>query len=558
MGSISGIDISSLLSALGSTSSGINVSSAVSQAIYAMAAPQREWQSEQQTLQNQTSAINQIQSDLSTLQNSLNALGDPAGALTSMSVSASDSNIVSGSAVSGTAAGNHVVVVNNLATTASWYSNAVASSSTTLSPGSFTLQVGSGSPVQIQIGNGVNTLDQLAAYINGQNLGVSASVVNDSSGSRLAMVSMSSGAAANFTISAATGLSFTQAVTGKDASLTVDGIPIDSASNTVTGAVNGLTLNLLGAAPGTQVNVSIAPDASQISQAVTNFVNAYNTVIGDVNTQYTIDANNQEGPLAGDSVLSTLQDTLLGSGSYSVSGGSVATLADLGITMGNDGTLSVDTATLNNAVQNNLSGVQNFLQGASSNGFAAFLNNQLNTLTDATSGAFTVDLQSINNENTDLQNQINDFQDYLNTQQTNLTNEYNQADILMQQLPQQISQVDAELGLTNNNNNNSGCWIAAEIYGGWLNPRTVLVRTWLNREFKKKTAGRITMALYLRFGERIAGLIRRHPALKVFFRPLFDMALRKAVSHFRTILPQATLQVSSVGSEFATGMIGTK
>ena len=42
---------------------------------------------------------------------------------------------------------------------------------------------------------------------------------------------------------------FTQATAGANASLTVDGVPISSASNTVTGAISGVTLTLLGAAP---------------------------------------------------------------------------------------------------------------------------------------------------------------------------------------------------------------------------------------------------------------------------------------------------------------------
>ena len=241
-------------------------------------------------------------------------------------------------------------------------------------------------------------------------------------------------------------MTFTQALAGKDASLTVDGIPIDSASNTVTGAINGLTLTLQGASTGTQVDVAVAPDSNQVSQAVNAFVTAYNTVINDVNTQYTVSSSNQEGPLAGDSVLSMLQTSLLGAGSYSTGNGSVQSLADLGITMNNDGTLSVDSSTLNNAIQNNFSAVQSFLQGTSSNGFAATLNTQLNSLTEPTTGAFTVDLQSISNENTDLQDQINDFQVYLTSEQTQLTAEYNQADILLQELPTKEAQINAEFG----------------------------------------------------------------------------------------------------------------
>jgi flagellar hook-associated protein 2 len=302
-------------------------------------------------------------------------------------------------------------------------------------------------------------MDQLASYINTQNLGVTASVVNDASGSRLALVSNSSGSANNVTVSNLTGgipagsssaISFTQ-ITGEDASLTVDGIPIDSASNTVTGAVDGLTLNLQSQSP-TQVNISVAQATSAVSTAVNSFVSAYNTVVGDINAQYTVNpSSHDEGPLATDSNLSMLQTDLLGSPSYSAGSGSISTLADLGITMNNDGTLTVDSTTLNNAIQNNFSGVQNFLQGSSLNGFAATLNNQLDSFTNSTSGAFTLDLQSISTENTYLGTQITNFQTYLQTQQTLLTTEYTQADINMQELPEQMQEIDTELGLNNTN-----------------------------------------------------------------------------------------------------------
>lgn len=446
MGGISGIDLSSLLSALGSSSSGINVASAVAAAMSAISAPMNQWEAQQQTLQTQTSSINQFQTDVSALETSLNAMQDPAGALSSMIATSSDPTVVVASAAAGTATGAHVVVVNNIASTASWYSDAVASSSTQLASGSFTLQVGSGTATTIQIGSGVNTLDQLASYINGQSLGVTASVVNDASGSRLAITSNTSGKAADFTVSNASSLTFTRASTGVDASLTVDGIPIDSASNTVSGAVSGLTLNLVGEDPGGQVTISVAPDVSTASKAIATFVGAYNTAIGDVNTEYTVGVNNQEGPLAGDPSVQMLQNALLSSAGYSGGGNGVSTLADLGITMNKDGSLTLDSTTLTNAVQNNFSAVQNFMQGVSSSGFASNLNNQLSTLTDPANGAFTVDLQSISNENNDLQDQINNFKTYLNTQQAMLTAEYNQADIALQEIPQEEAQLNAELG----------------------------------------------------------------------------------------------------------------
>ncbi len=447
------IDLSSILSALGSSSSGINVQAAVAQEIALESQPLLIWEQQQSNLQNQSSDIKGIESDITSLQDALNALKDPVGAFASMTAGSSNSGIVTASASSGAVAGTHIVVVNNLATTASWYSSALASSSTQLAAGTFNIQVGTGSPLTVTTGSGVNTLDDVVKYINSQNAGVSASVVNDANGARLALVSTTSGAASNFTVTDGSGLTFTQATNGVDASLTVDGIPIDSASNTVTGAVNGLTLNLTGAAPGTQVSVSVAPDSSQISQAVNTFVSAYNKVIGDVNAEYQVDGSNKQGPLARDSVLAELQSALLGVGGYTSGSSVISTFGQLGISMGQDGTLSVDSSTLNNAIQTNFPAVQNFFQGASSNGFAATFDTQLNAIVDPVSGAFTVDLQSITAENTDLQHEIDNFQAYLSTRQQFLTDEYNKADIALQQLPNLQSQLDAMLGNNNNNKN---------------------------------------------------------------------------------------------------------
>lgn len=452
MGTVNALDLSSLLSAFSNTQ-GINVQEAVAEALEAEEQPMLQWESQQQTLQTQTTDLNSIESDVTALESSLTALSDPAGALSAMTTTSSDSSIVTATAANGATSGNHVVVVNNLATTASWYSATVSDPTAPLTPGSFTIQVGNGTPTQITVGQGVNSMDDLANDINSLNLGVTANVITDSSGSQLSIVANSSGAANNITISNDTTIGFTQAVQGEDASLTVDGIPIDSASNTVTGVVPGVTFNLLSAAPNTPVDVSIEPDTNSAETAISNFVSAYNTVMGDVNTQYQVGANNMEGPLAGDSTLSLLQSDLLSAGGYTTGSGPVETLADLGITMNDDGTLTLDSATLDNAIQNNFSAVQSFMQGTSSNGFVSFLNNQMNSLTDATDGAFTVDLQSISNENQDLQNQINNFQTYLQQQQTLLTAEFNQADLALQEIPTEEAQINAELG--NNNSNNT-------------------------------------------------------------------------------------------------------
>jgi len=92
----------------------------------------------------------------------------------------------------------------------------------------------------VTIGSTDNTLNGLSAAINAQNLGVTASVITDANGARLALVSNTPGSAGGITVSGnTTGLTFNLAASGSNASLTVDGVPVNSASNTVAGVIPG-------------------------------------------------------------------------------------------------------------------------------------------------------------------------------------------------------------------------------------------------------------------------------------------------------------------------------
>jgi hypothetical protein len=72
------------------------------------------------------------------------------------------------------------------------------------------------------------------------------------------------------------------------------------------------------------------------------------------------------------------------------------------------------------------------------------------------------------------------------------------------------------------------CWIAAELYGGWHEPRTVIIRHWLQHYFSSHWIGQKIVNLYAKYGERTAHLIRIYPALRMVFLPIFSLALRQA------------------------------
>ena len=62
------------------------------------------------------------------------------------------------------------------------------------------------------------------------------------------------------------------------------------------------------------------------------------------------------------------------------------------------------------------------------------------------------------------------------------------------------------------------CWIAAELYGGWYEPRTKLARKFVNSSKFPK----MLFNLYMKYGERTAKFIRKYKFMKLIFKPIFN------------------------------------
>jgi flagellar hook-associated protein 2 len=271
---------------------------------------------------------------------------------------------------------------------------------------------------------------------------VTASVITDSQGARLVLQSKTSGASGNLTVNSSA-TNFTTSA-GIDAQLTVDGVPVDSGSNTVTGAIPGVTLSLGAADANTPVMISVEPDTSSASQAIQDFVTAYNAVVTSINQQYTLDSNGNEGVLAGDSMLRSLQSSLLGMVSTSSTGsGSYINLQSMGIEMQDDGTLQINSANLSQALSSNYSDVQNFFQSTS--GWGHLAGTEMQQLTDPTLGPVAADINGLNQTSQGLTDQINDFEVQMSAVQDQLTTQYSNLDALLQQYPMQMQQVASQL-----------------------------------------------------------------------------------------------------------------
>ncbi|HTW57896.1 MAG TPA: flagellar filament capping protein FliD [Terriglobales bacterium] len=446
---------------------GINVSSLVQQVLSETDGQLTEWQSEQSTLQSQASDLTSINSDLTNLATAVQALADPLGALTSLTASSSDTSVLNATASTSATAGTNSVVVSNLATAGTVYTDdfsggadasILPSGQTT---GEIDLQVGGSSgttdPITITAGSN-DTLNTLASYINSQNLGVTASVVTDANGSRLALVSQSTGTPSALAITANnTNLNFDSPTGGTNASLSINGVPYSSTSNTITGAIPGVTLNLAAANPNEAVQVTVGTDSSAITSAINNFVSAYNQVIGDINQEVTINpTTNTQGPLGTDSSLTELQSSLLADAAYSPPGTSSSgyvNLAALGINTNDDGTLTVDSSQLASELSSNPAAVQSFFQNTSNSGFANNFNTDITNQTNPTTGPLNVDLAQNTASQQDLSTNISNFETQLTAQQTQLTSEFDQVNASLEAYPLLLEQVTETLGTLNTSGN---------------------------------------------------------------------------------------------------------
>ena len=431
--------------------SGINVSSLVQQVLSESSGQLTEWQDEQTTLQSQATDLTNINDDLSSLASAMQALSDPLGALTQLTANSSDTSILTATASSSASAATDQIVVNSQATEGLVYTNDFAAGANAsilpsgATSGEIDLQIGgsSGTTQKIMITPGSNdTLTTLASYINSQNWGVTANAVTDANGSRLALTSQSTGSTGALAISSNnTSLVFNTPTGGANASISIDGVPYASASNTITGAIPGVTLNLVGADPNTTVQLTVGTDTSAVEQAVGNFVSAYNLVMSDINDEFTVNtATNSEGPLGSDSSLRSLQSSLMNDISYSVSGnGGLVNLETLGINMNDDGSLTLGTnaagQTLDQVLSSNPSAFLNFFQNSTTTGFANNFSNDLNNMTNPTTGVISADLAQNQSEQQSLTDSINSFQTRLTAQKAALTTQFDQVDASLQAYP---------------------------------------------------------------------------------------------------------------------------
>jgi flagellar hook-associated protein 2 len=341
-------------------------------------------------LTQETTGIKTQLSSIGKLQSLVAAMRDKAGAISSVSLwgqttlTSADTTVVSGSSTNGAAAGRYSVTVQTLAASQTATSGTFASSTSTLNEGTMTIELGSWSgstftgksgatPVNITIGAGETSLASIRDKINAAGAGVTATIVNDANGARLSLRSAETGKENGFRITAtettddndpATGLSalgYDAAVAGTpmtlnqaaaNATATVNGIAVESTTNTLSGVADGVTLTL-GKVSASPVEVTVEADNGAVSTAINDFVSAFNDLANYIKdqTKYNADAKTG-GPLQGDRTVIGLQWQLRGVlNQASTASSTWSVLSEVGIAMKSDGTLGITSSKLSDALE---------------------------------------------------------------------------------------------------------------------------------------------------------------------------------------------------------------
>lgn len=364
--------------------SGLDVNGIVTQLLAIERKPIEKIEDANKRFDAQLSAYGKLQSAMTALRDSARRLTD-AGTWQMTKVASGNANAISATSTGSAPPGTYTFNVSRLAAAQTVVgSQTFSSTNDTLGGGTLTVELGSwdagqtaftpkadGAPVSITIPAG-SSLTQVRDAINAAGAGVSASVVNDANGARLAIRSTSTGADNGFRIAASaeavpagaaasldtlafdppsTTTGMTRTLAAANAEATINGVAVSSATNLLTDVIDGLTVRL-GQVTAAPVEVNVERDTESIRKSVTEFATAYNDLVGQVRDQTRYDEGaKRAGTLQGDRTAVGLLNGLRSLAGASTGAVSAFTrLADIGLEPQSDGKLKVNDSKLDAAI----------------------------------------------------------------------------------------------------------------------------------------------------------------------------------------------------------------
>ncbi|MCB1967006.1 MAG: flagellar filament capping protein FliD [Candidatus Accumulibacter sp.] len=378
--------------------SSLDVNSIVSQLMSLEQRPLTVLAQKEAGFQAKISALGSLQGVISAVQGAAAKLVPESGSTATQKFSVFKSTVgdpaIASIATSSTAvAGSYTLEVNQLAkqhgvVTATGATTPFSGAGDTLPVGgTLTISLdalGGSSPhtsTDIVIADGASPED-IRDAINSASAGVSAVVINGTAGKQLVLTGNEAGSNQFIKLSGIAGLAFdpdavpqplsdpfVQSQAAQGSSFKLNGIAVEGITNTVTTAIDGLTLTLLkgpeAPATGISTTLSISKDSASLTSGVNALVKALNdfhttaSSLGSYNA-----ATRQAGALNGESTLRSAQSAFrsaLGNVPSELSSASLQRLSDIGVTLQKDGSLVVDAAALSTAIGDDLSGVANLV-----------------------------------------------------------------------------------------------------------------------------------------------------------------------------------------------------
>lgn len=386
--------------------SNLDVANIVSQLMSAERQPVVQLDAKAASFQAKLSGFGSIKSMLAQFQTALSGLTD-ASKFQPKKASIVDATIATATASAGAVAGNYSLEVSSLAQAQKLTTAGQASSTALIGSATATLSFNFGKvdkgvadpatglyPTPTYTGNGAgvktvtidpadSSLSGIRNAINKAGIGVTASIVNDGTGTpyRLSLSVNETGASNSLQISVADDsavaalLSYdpsagnqplTETVAAKNALFKIDGIDIVKTSNTVTDAIEGVTLNLTKINVGAPTTVTVVGDSASVITSVNAFVKAYNDVSKTLKDVSAYDpATKKGGPLNGDSSVRSIQAQIRSVLNAPVAGGSgrYSLLSEIGVTVQKDGSLAVDASKLQTAADLNPASIAGLFAG---------------------------------------------------------------------------------------------------------------------------------------------------------------------------------------------------
>ncbi|GAB4174353.1 MAG: flagellar filament capping protein FliD [Rhodocyclaceae bacterium] len=373
--------------------SGLDVNGIISQLMAIERRPIDALDKRKSQLEGQISAFGRIRSALDALATAAKALATPSK-FSVFSATVADTSLAGASAGSTAVAGSYSLQVDQLAQSHKLASAGISNTDLSLGPGTITIDFGtydSGTntftanpaktPQTITIAAGAHSLSDARAAINAANAGVSATIINDGTASRLVLTATDGGAANSLrvsvaedaggtnngdnldaiglsalaydpTVAAGSGKNLTEVAAAQDARFVLDGTTITSSSNSVTGALEGVTLVLLKAS-ATPTTLSVSRDDATVKARVEAFVKAYNDFDALARSLSAADpASGTSSALTGDGSLRSMQTRLRAVLGAQVSGasGGLEFLYQAGVSFQRDGSLALDSSVLDAAL----------------------------------------------------------------------------------------------------------------------------------------------------------------------------------------------------------------